>query len=129
MYKFFGWINVIILLLLVLPCILNFYNKLLKERSFKISVLILAFRKLHKKLGIFLLFMPLIHGYMALGEIKPHTGSILYLFILLTIIHGAIYSHFKNKFHFSLHKLLSIFSIFLFLLHFFYPWALSSIFK
>ena len=128
MYNVLGWINAMILLLLILPCILNFYNKLLNKRSFKISLLLLAFKKLHKRLGILLLFMPLIHGYMALGEIKLHTGIILYLFILLTIIHGAIYSHFKKGFHLNLHKILAVFSIFIFAIHLFYPWILSFIF-
>lgn len=129
MYKVLGWFNVIILLLLIAPCVLSFYNKSLKNISFKLLFVILYLKKLHKKLGLLLLFTPLIHGYMALREIPFHTGSILYLFILLTIIHGAIYSQFKKKLHFNLHKILAIISISLFLLHLFYPWSFSAIFK
>lgn len=128
MYKFLGWTNVFILFLLVLPCILTFYNKMLRKGSFKLIVTILFLKKLHKKLGILLLFMPLLHGYMVLREIPFHTGSVLYLFILLTIIHGAIYSQFKKKIHFKLHKILAIISCLLFLLHLSFPWAFSYIF-
>lgn len=128
MYRILGWINVIILLLLVLPCILSFYNQLLKQSSFKISCFALAFKKLHKRLGILLLFMPLIHGYMALGEIKLHTGTLVYLFILLSTIHGAIYSQFKKRFHLHLHKILALISIFIFAIHLFHPWILPFIF-
>lgn len=129
MYKFLGWINVFILFLLTLPCILTFYNKLLKNASFKLIVMILFLKKLHKNLGILLLFMPLLHGYMALREILLHTGSVLYLFILLTIIHGAIYSQFRKKFHLNFHKILAVISCLLFLLHISFPWAFSFIFK
>ena len=129
MYKFLGWTNVLILFLLVCPYILTFYNKILKKGSFKLIVIILFLKKLHKKLGILLIFMPLLHGYMALGEIPFHTGSILYLFILLTIIHGAIYSQFRKRIHYNIHKMLAIFSCLLFLIHLGFPWAFSFIFK
>lgn len=128
MYKVLGWFNVIILLLLIAPCILSLYNKLLHKASFKLLFIILSLKRFHKGLGILLLFTPLVHGYMALNEMPFHTGSLLYLFILLTIIHGAIYSQFRKKLHFNLHKILAIISIFLFLLHLSFPWAFSSIF-
>ena len=128
MYKILGWLNVFILLIIIMPCMLIFYNKLLKNISLKLLFVIMFLKKFHKPLGIILLFMPLIHGYMALGEISFHTGSILYVCILLSIIHGAIYSQFRKRFHFVLHKLLAALSFVLFFLHLFYPWALS-IFK
>ncbi|MDF2616725.1 MAG: hypothetical protein K0Q47_1380, partial [Sedimentibacter sp.] len=44
--------------------------------------------KAHKYFGFVLLITAFVHGYMALGTIRLHTGVILWVWVLIQVILG-----------------------------------------
>ncbi len=130
MVSFLGWLNVTLLGLIVLPYILNVLNrKFLKTKNSDFKTLIKFLKKLHKPLGIGLAVVALIHGYLALGAIRLHTGTLLYIFMFLTVILGGAFYKLKKKKLFVSHKRLALITVLLLLLHIFYPNALWYLFN
>lgn len=129
-YKLLGWINVVILGIIITPYLLKFLNKnFFKTRNKNYFTLVKVFRKLHKPLGLALMFFGIIHGYMALGGFRLHTGSIFFISILITGALGGAFYKTKKKEFFKWHKGMAFLSVVLFLLHLFAPSALFYILK
>jgi hypothetical protein len=125
MYSILGWLNVVILGILVTPYILKYLNKnILKSNSNGIRNTIKFLRRLHKPLGLTLAVVALIHGYLALGRLRLHTGSLLYLSIIITAVLGGSFYRLKKKILFTWHKRFALISIIILLIHLFYPNAL-----
>ena len=130
MYSILGWLNVIIIGILVSPFILRFLNtKILKSKSNNFKNTIKFLRKLHKPLGLTLAVAALIHGYLALGSIRLHTGSLLYFSIIITALFGGSFYRLKKKILFTWHKRFAFISFVLLMVHLFYPNALFYLFN
>ena len=124
MYSILGCLSVAILGVLVSPFVLNYINKnILNSKSKSIKKVVKFLRKLHKPLGITLAVVAIVHGYLALGSIRLHTGTILYTSILITAALGGSFYRLKKKNLFKWHKRFAMISFILFLVHFFYPSA------
>lgn len=124
-YKLLGWINAIALTIVVAPFVLNFINRnFFKNKSKEIKSLVKFLRKFHKPLGILLIVTGIIHGYMALGTFRLHTGTILYISTILTGALGGSFYRTKKRVFFIWHKRLAFLSVALLLLHLLYPSAL-----
>ncbi|OLS03829.1 hypothetical protein [Tissierella creatinophila] len=127
-YVNWGWMSLIILGILVFPYILKRLNKyrksIDKSKNNCYIKTIKFFRKIHKPLGLSLIIIPLIHGYMALGALRLHTGLILYLSALTTALLGGAFYKTKNKNFFTWHKRMAVITILFFLIHFFAPNAI-----
>jgi|LFRM01.2.fsa_nt_gb cytochrome c biogenesis protein CcdA len=125
-YSNLGWLSVIIIGILVASYVLKFLNKkVFKSKSATYRKILMFFRKIHKPLGIALLIVPLIHGYMALGTLfRLHTGTLLYLSLLLTATMGGSFYKLKKKEFFVWHKRMALLTVILFLIHFFFPSAI-----
>ncbi|WP_422484884.1 hypothetical protein [Gudongella sp. DL1XJH-153] len=125
MYSVLGWLNVVILGVILSPYILNFLNRKFfktQNKAFRDTVKIL--RRLHKPLGVAIAVFALVHGYLALGGFRLHTGSLLYLSIFLTALLGGSFYKLKKKTLFVWHKRMALLSFLLLILHLFYPSAL-----
>lgn len=124
-FRLLGWINVIALTIVLSPFVLNFINrKAFKNKNMAIREIVKLLRKFHKPLGIILVVTGIVHGYMALGSLRLHTGTILYLSTLITGILGGAFYRTKKRAFFVWHKRLAFLSVALLLLHYFYPSAL-----
>ncbi|WP_425538691.1 hypothetical protein [Microaceticoccus formicicus] len=126
MYSIFGWISAGILGILLLPFILLRLNKYIfktKSKAFFNSIIVL--RRLHKPLGVLFLAAALYHGYLILGRITLHTGTVLYSILILTAVFGGGYYRTKNSNFLKLHRLFAASALVMFLVHFFYPYAFS----
>lgn len=125
MYVILGWTNVIVLGVLLTPSVINFLNRnFLKMRFLTLTKITKPLKTLHNPLGLIILILPLIHGYLAMGTIRIHTGSLLYTFILLTAILGGSFYRLKERNLFIWHKIMAFVSFLLFLLHLFFPKAI-----
>ncbi len=125
MYSILGWFNVLILGVLVSPYLLNLLNKnIFKSKPNKIRNIIKFLRKLHKPLGLTLALVALIHGYLALGTFRLHTGSFLYFSVIITAVLGGTFYKLKKKTLFSWHKKFAFISFIALLVHLLYPNAL-----
>jgi len=125
MYSVLGWLNVIILGVILSPYVLGFLNrKFLKTRNKGFMNTIKFLRRLHKPFGLAMAVLALVHGYMAMGGFRLHTGSLLYASIFLTAFLGGSFYKLKKRALFTWHKRMALVSFLLLLLHLFYPSAL-----
>lgn len=130
MVSFLGWLNVVLLSLIVLPYILNLLNrKFIKTKNENFKKLIKFLKKLHKPLGVILAVIALVHGYLGLRAIRLHTGTLLYVCMFSTVALGGAFFKFKKKQLFVWHKRMALLTVLLLLLHIFYPNALWYLFN
>ncbi|MGM0396177.1 MAG: hypothetical protein ACQEP4_03890 [Bacillota bacterium] len=125
MYSVLGWLNVAILGVILSPYVLNFLNRHFfktKSKGFRDTIKFL--RRLHKPFGVAIAVLALIHGYMALGGLRLHTGSLLYLSVFMTAVLGGSFYKLKKRTLFVWHKRMALLSFLLLMLHLFYPSAL-----
>lgn len=126
MYKFFGWLNVILLGLLISPYILNSLNRrFFNIKNSEFRKIIKYLRNIHKPLGLALLASGILHWYLGLGKFKIHTGSILYTFVFITAALGGSFYRLKKKNLFVLHRTFALITVGLFLFHLLFPKALA----
>jgi cytochrome b561 len=128
MYSVLGWLNVVVLGVILSPYVLGFLNKkVFKTQSKGFRSTMKFLRRLHKPLGIAMAVLALVHGYLALGGFRLHTGSLLYLSIFITALLGGSFYKLKKRALFTWHKRMALVSFLLLLLHLFYPSALYYI--
>lgn len=90
----------------------------------KILVPFLKFLKsAHIYSGISLLIIGFVHGILALGTIKLHTGWILWFVIAFSFVGYLIRNKIGKKWIF-IHRIVGFIIIGLFLIHKFFPWIL-----
>ncbi len=125
-YVFFAWTSVLFLTIVLLPLIMSRLNKYVLKTSNKTYMNVLKFfRSIHKPSGLLFVISSYIHGGMILGTVfKLHTGTILFFFILATVIFGIIFYRIKKKHFLKYHRILARVTFFLFALHFFKPWII-----
>ncbi len=124
-YSLAGWLNHLVLLIILGPYILNSLNrKYLKTKNKSFLNLVKILRKIHKPLGLVLIVLGASHGYMALGGFRLHTGTLFYISILITGSLGGAFHRLKKKILFVWHRRMALITALLFLLHFFFPSAL-----
>lgn len=124
-YALVGWLSVMVFAIVLAPFILNFLNrKIFKSKSKTFFKVLKFLRGLHKPFGIALIILGLIHGFMAMGRLRLHTGSLFYFAILITGILGISFYKLKKRELFAWHKRFAAIAFILFLLHFFFPSAI-----
>ena len=122
MYKLLGWINSILLVFMISMFPLKYILK--NKRIENMVPLYRIFRKFHPLIGITIIIIGIIHGFMALGSLQLHSGSIL---IGAIIISGLII-YIKNKINYlkhhwrNIHKMMGLVIIMLFILHLAVPY-------
>lgn len=130
MYKVLGWINGVLLLIILMQFLLNFTNRKFFRTDNKIFKKVQKiFKDIHKPLGIVLGITGPIHGYLALGGFRLHSGSLLYLSLLITAILGGSFFKLKKRVFFIWHRRFAALTVFLLLVHLIFPDALWYIFN
>lgn len=124
MYSILGYVSVGLLVLLVLPYVLRIINTKFLKRNKRVNNVIKFLKKYHKLFGAAALIISLIHGYMALGGLRLHTGSLVFMSMALAAITGMLFAKKKKKILLTLHRAFSALSIALLGLHYFFPSAL-----
>lgn len=124
-YKFIGIINALLLVILLMPFLLNALNrKWFKTKNETYRKVLKGLRTIHKPTGIALALFGVIHGWMALGGLRLHTGTLLYAAILVQAALGGAFYKTKRKNLFKAHRLMALAVVLLFLLHRLAPSAL-----
>lgn len=125
MYILIGWLNITLLLIMTAPYWLRFLNAhTLHLQGGMYASVIRQLRRVHKPLGGVILTLALIHGYLALGSFRIHTGTLLWLSIAVTASLGLTFFLSKKKALFVWHKRMVLVSILLLLFHLLFPSAL-----
>jgi hypothetical protein len=130
MYSILGWVNATLLVLILIQFILNYSNrKFIKTDNVTFKKVQKLFKTIHKPLGIALAILGPIHGYLALGGLRLHTGSLLYLSLIITAILGGTFYRLRKKVFFLWHKRFAALTVLLLLVHLIFPDALWYIFN
>lgn len=119
-YAVLGWITVAIVAFQFIPYVYRRLNKNVKSLS-SLNSLVKKINLIHRYMGLFLLTIPVVHAYWALGTIRLHTGSIVYMSILATASFGILFLKLKKKWLLKYHRLLAFWVLLTFILHLTYP--------
>lgn len=123
-WQLLGWLNVILVLLMgsIFP---------IKERMKTNKKLIPVYRKarvIHPITGVAMIVIGLIHGTMALGRIRLHSGTlILIVLVLMALVAfaGPRVKALKKNWR-LIHRMLGLLVFVLVLAHLIVPWWLPS---
>ena len=126
MYQILGIVNIVLLVVITSPYWLRRLNQWLKVTQ--INKLIKSLRVVHKPLGICLVLISLVHGYLALGALRLHTGTIVGAMILITVVLGGMFYSKKKPALFAWHKRAALLALLLTLVHLVVPSAFYYIF-
>ncbi len=85
-YEFLGNLSAIILFFQISLFVLRRVYKYIPKKPKWFPQILKFLKNAHIYTGVALLFLDLIHGFLALGTIKLHTGLILWLGILFAFI-------------------------------------------
>lgn len=128
MYSILGFLSSFLLLILLLPYLLRVLNsKMIK--SDQIKKIIKTLKKIHRPAGMLLAVVALVHGYLALGSLRLHTGTLLYVLMFITMALGAAFYSKKKKQLLSLHRALALGTVVLLAVHYFFPSAVYYLLK
>ena len=129
-FRALGWISMILAFIASSPYWLTRLNNwTFKSKDPRFFKFIKLMRKTHKWLGVLLVMVALIHGYLAY-RLNPHTGLLVFTGFFLTMILG-LWHHFakkKNRRVFKAHKTMVLISFLLLLTHLLWPGALGELF-
>ena len=129
MYAVIGRFNIIILMIMTAPFWMRFLNnRIFHKKSGPYVNAIKSFKKIHKPLGVIFLTLGLIHGYLALGTFRIHSGSLLWVSLLITALLGGVFYKTKKKSVFIWHKRMVLFTVMMLLLHLLAPDYISQLF-
>ena len=115
MASILGYISAVLLI-----CILTFFPAkmyCLKQKQCKYFTKI--FRG-YEVLGILLVITAFIHGYLMLGNIKMHSGTVLIVFVVILMMFSRLGRRVSNRW-IGYHKALSFVVLILFLIHILSP--------
>ena len=124
MYRFLGWLNVVFLVVMTSPYWLRFLNKhFFHAKGGIYGKAVKLLRSIHKPLGAVVVLVALIHGYLALGAFRLHTGTLLGIAVILTAILGGTFFISRKRLAFTWHKRMVLVVLLLLLLHLLFPSA------
>lgn len=129
MYSVLGYLSSALLGLLILPAVLRIANKKLLKNDPNVKSVIRTLKKIHPLLGGLLAVIAIIHGYLALGGFRLHTGSLVYGSALIAMCFGGAFSVKKKKVFLALHKSFVLLAVIMWSVHILFPSALYYLFN
>ena len=128
-YELMGWLSVWTLAVMLMPYLLRFANnRFFHWKGKTYNKILKGLRTVHKPLGAVLLVAIAVHGTLALGGLRLHTGSILGSSLFITATLGVLFHLYKKKALFLWHKRMAAVTVLLFAVHFFFPSAVYRLF-
>ena len=127
MYVIIGWFLVAAVIVLTAPFWLRYLSKLFKWQGPAMKRLIKFLRALHKPLGAAAVVLVIVHGLLALGALRLHTGTLAGLFLVITAVLGGSFYRLKKKALFSLHKRAALVFAILIIVHLLFPSAVYQL--
>lgn len=118
MVRFLGWFNFTLIIFNFSLFFARRFNKhLLTNRSFFMRDVSRFLSSLHPITGIVVVITGIIHGYLALGSIRLHSGLILWLTIVITGILAGWGKKLRIRYWVARHRLASLLIIVSLILH------------
>jgi hypothetical protein len=118
MIRFLGYLNLALLVSLLCPFLLRRINKYsFNYKNMFLRKAAAGFVKVHPFLGLSLLVSALLHGYIALGAIRLHTGTVLWTGILIQVMLGIAVKKTKKPILLKVHRVVGLLPVILVLAH------------
>lgn len=128
MYEVLGILSAVLFTIIMMPFLLKHFNRVIyKGKNRMITSWRMRFRKVHKPGGFGLAAISLIHGYLALGAIRLHTGTLAYIVCIAAVILGVLFSIKKKAVFLVWHRRAALLAILFIALHLLAPGALYYI--
>lgn len=128
MYEVLGIISAALFVMVMLPFLLRHFNRIFfNGKNRMIARWRMWFRKIHKPAGFGLAVISLVHGYLALGSIRLHTGTLAWLVSIFAVILGILFSIKKKAVYLVWHRRAALLAILFIALHLLVPGALYYI--
>lgn len=126
MYKTFGWINVVLLLVVLMPYILGLLGRgLIKSENKGYLSALEFFKALHKPLAVVLVLLVIVHGAIAPGYFSLRTGTAVLALVVITATLGIAYAVVTKRGLFLAHKLAAGLTLLIALVHLVFPYAFN----
>jgi len=118
-----GWFNAFLLLLLLsFPIAIEVNKRWLKGKNKNYNHFLKNGRKIHPYVGGLLILTGLTHGFLKLGRLDFHTGSLLLMFLVFNGFLALLYKRTKKRYFAKIHRYMGALIVLLFLLHYLRPW-------
>ena len=128
LYSFLGWFNISLFAVITSPSWIGFLNKhFFHAKSQKYQKFIRTLRKIHKPLGLALAVLSFVHGYLALGSIRLHTGLLAAVTVCAIAVLGIVFYRTKKRTVFVWHRTLALALFCLLIVHIIFPNALYAL--
>lgn len=125
MYAILGILSLIFLIGAVMPYLVRSINRRLFKGKNKFLIQCGKWlRKIHKPFGTGMVVVAMIHGYMAMGALRLHTGTLAWFMCVVTAILGVLFYKKKKAVYFVWHKRAALCTVILTAVHLFFPGAL-----
>ena len=96
--RFLGWLNIVLLGVMVLPFLLRQFSMRVHKIKGKWYPKLNKFlRRIHKPLGLAIILLAMLHGYLVFGGFRMHTGTLEFFAIVIMAAFGAAFYFFKKK--------------------------------
>lgn len=124
-----GWFNVAAVLVMTAPYWLRLINKLAyNSKNTALTRMIKTLRAVHKPLGLALFVMAIVHGALALGAFRLHTGTFVGIILLVTVVLGGSFYRLKKKPLYIAHRTAATLLTLSVLVHLIFPSAIWQLF-
>lgn len=124
MYSVLGYLSLAMLVILALPYPLRILNKKMLDNNPKITSLVKQLKKIHRPVGAAVGVLAIVHGYMAMGSLRLHTGTLTYLSMLIAVCFGGLFHIKKKKTFLTLHRSFAVITLGLLAVHLLFPSAI-----
>lgn len=128
MYKLFGALNLALIAIAVAPYAVRKINQwFIHSKGKGFAKLMKVLRPLHKAAGLALLVSMFIHGWLALGRLQLHTGTVTAVMFGIVVIFGALFYFLRKAGLLKWHKALALAAILLAAVHLLFPSLLNGL--
>ena len=129
MIKLIGWLNIGLLGVMVLPFLLRQYiMRVHKFRGKWYPKLNKFLRTIHKPLGIAIVLLAMLHGYLVFGGFRMHTGTLEFFAIVIMAALGVTFYFTKKKPFLVWHRWALVLLIVTVLVHQIFPNLIYTLF-
>lgn len=121
MISFLGYFNIVLLVIILSLFVVRRINKYgFKSKSLILKKLTKILSTIHPFLGVLMIVIAFIHGYLALGYLTLHTGVVLGGILMIQVILGILLKRSKIKGIIKIHRSFSFLLILAVIIHVFF---------